>query len=83
MDNCLPIGFNHIDLRGVSCPLNFVRCRLALEELPSENFLIVDLDKGEPELMVIPGLRNEGYNVDIISQTSSTITLKIFLSGNV
>ena len=46
---------NEIDLRGTPCPLNFVRVSLALEKLDSKERLHVDLDRGEPELMVING----------------------------
>ena len=51
----------YLDLRGTPCPANFVRCRLALEELNQNNSLQVDLDRGEPEETVLSGLRKEGY----------------------
>ena len=56
----------YLDLRGTPCPVNFVRCCLALEELNDDNFLQVDLDRGEPEETVISGLRKEGYDIQII-----------------
>ena len=43
-----------LDLCGTPCPLNFIRCRLALETLASGQCLQVDLDPGEPEEMVVP-----------------------------
>lgn len=54
-----------IDLRGTPCPLNYVRCRLALERLAPGEVLQVDLDGGEPERMVAEGLRGEGHSVDV------------------
>ena len=56
----------YLDLRGTPCPVNFVRCRLALEELNQQNTLQVDLDRGEAEETVLSGLRKEGYEIKII-----------------
>jgi TusA-related sulfurtransferase len=53
-----------LDLRGTPCPLNYVRTRLALEKLPPGARLEVDLDGGEPERMVVEGLRAEGHRVE-------------------
>jgi len=40
---------NHIvDLRGVACPLNFVKAKLELEKLQAGDILEVLLDEGEP-----------------------------------
>tara|TARA_B100000700_G_C14838287_1_gene757924 strand:+ start:690 stop:935 length:246 start_codon:yes stop_codon:yes gene_type:complete len=71
------IAENHLDLRGVLCPLNFVRCKLALERLSHNDSLYVDLDSGEPEEMVIPGLQKEGHQVHILSKESGFIKIKI------
>ena len=54
-----------LDLRGTPCPLNFIRTRLALEKIPLGAGLVVDLDRGEPEQMVVAGLRGEGHGVDV------------------
>ncbi len=53
-----------IDLRGTPCPLNFIRSRLALEALDPGAWLQVDLDAGEPEVMVAEGLRQAGHRVE-------------------
>ena len=63
----------YLDLRGTPCPVNFVRCRLEIEQLIQNQTLQVDLDKGEPEEMVIPALRDEGYDVKIILVESNWI----------
>ncbi len=68
---------NYIDLRGTPCPMNFVRCRLFLEKLKPQEFLIVDLDKGEPEELVISGLQNAGHQVDVVSQKMNSLRVKI------
>jgi len=67
----------HIDLRGTPCPINFVRTRLKLEDLKSDQVLYVDLDKGEPEFMVVEGLRKEGHKVQIISNQDKWLTLMV------
>ena len=66
-----------LDLRGTPCPVNFIKCRLALELLKPDDCLLVDLDRGEPELMVIPGLTNEGHKIEIIIEDMSWIRLRI------
>ena len=66
-----------IDLRGTPCPVNFVRCKLAIEDLSPQDCLQVYLDKGEPEEMVVSGLQREGHIVDIIQNNSSWVKLKV------
>ena len=66
MDKCL-------NLRGTPCPLNFVRCCLELEHLINNQRLQVDIDKGDPEEMVLLGLRDKGYKVQIIINESDWI----------
>ena len=53
-----------LDLRGTPCPLNFIRSRLALETIAAGEWLLLDLDAGEPELMVAEGLRQDGHLVE-------------------
>ena len=55
----------YLDLRGVVCPVNFVKCCLALENLPLNQVLKVDLDIGESENTVVEGLLEKGYKVNI------------------
>ncbi len=66
-----------LDLRGTPCPVNFVRCRLALEQLNDNQALEVDLDIGEPEEMVIMGLKNDGHGIEIILRNNNWIRLLI------
>ncbi len=66
-----------IDLRGTPCPLNFIQCRLAIEDLKSNDLLQVYLDKGEPEAMVISGLKKEGHQVQIVHIDSTWIRLMV------
>ncbi len=70
-----------IDLRGTPCPVNYVRCTLALEELSMNDCLDVYLDKGEPEEMVVHGLRNQGHYVKMINEGSTWVRLMVVRSA--
>lgn len=52
-----------LDLRGIPCPLNFIRTKLALERLAPGQTLQVDLDRGEPQQQVIQGLASSAHCV--------------------
>ena len=67
----------YLDLRGLDCPINFVKCCLALENLSSNQVLKVDLDVGEPETSVIDGLEEKGYKVEVLKKDSKKATLII------
>ena len=66
-----------LDLRGTPCPVNFIRCRLTLESMKSGSCLEVQIDRGEPEAMVIPGLREAGHQVEVIGEDEGFVTLQI------
>ena len=68
---------HYLDLRGLICPVNFVRCCLALENLSFNEVLKVDLDKGEAEASVVEGLQEKGYKVNIIYKDSKMVSLMI------
>ncbi len=71
------LDLNFIDLKSVPCPLNVVKCKLALEKIPQKDNLIVDLDKGEPEIMVKKTLESIGYKLEIIKSGKDWIRFKI------
>lgn len=52
-----------IDLRGVSCPLNYVKTKLKIEELVSGQTLEILLDDGEPILNVPRSLKEDGNKI--------------------
>lgn len=52
-----------IDLRGVACPMNFVKAKLRMETLEVGATLAVLLDDGEPVRNVPASFRNEGQDV--------------------
>jgi tRNA 2-thiouridine synthesizing protein A len=54
-----------LDLTGVPCPMNWVRTRLALEELRAGDELLVVLDAGEPLDSVPRSARDDGHAVAV------------------
>jgi TusA-related sulfurtransferase len=52
-----------IDLRGISCPTNFVKAKLALEDVDSGVTLQILLDDGEPVKNVPRSLKADGHKL--------------------
>lgn len=52
-----------IDLRGVLCPINFVKTKLKLEMMESGQVLEVTLDDGEPMRNVPRSVKEEGHKI--------------------
>ncbi|KKO18434.1 MAG: preprotein translocase subunit TatB [Candidatus Brocadia sp.] len=52
-----------IDLRGVLCPINFVKTKLKLEMMDSGQVLEVILDDGEPIRSVPRSIKEEGHKI--------------------
>ena len=71
-------SLKHLDLKSVPCPLNIVKIKLALEKLSKKEQLIVELDKGEPEEMVLDNLKEMGYFFKQIKENEKFIKIKIF-----
>jgi sulfite reductase (ferredoxin) len=55
--------FRTKDLRGVTCPLNFVKTKIELSSLKSGDLLEIWLDDGQPIENVPGSLRNEGHEI--------------------
>jgi len=68
---------NVLDLKSIPCPLNVVKCKLALEKLKVDQTLIVNIDKGEPEEMVKKFLIEMKYCFKVIKEDQKSIKLKI------
>ena len=67
----------YLDLKSVPCPLNVVKIKLALEKLSKNEQLIVELDKGEPEEMVLKNLKEMGYLYEQINEYEKFLKIKI------
>ncbi len=58
-----PTGAPVYDLRGVACPMNYVKTKLKLEMMDAGEKLEVWLDSGEPIKNVPMSLKNDGHKV--------------------
>ena len=67
----------YLDLKSVPCPLNVVKIKLALEKLSKNEQLIVELDKGEPEEMVLNNLKEMGCLYEQINEYEKFLKIKI------
>ena len=70
-------SLKHLDLKYVPCPLNVVKIKLALEKLSKDEQLIVELDKGEPEAMVLKNLKDMGCLYEQIKEHEKFLKIKI------
>ena len=71
-----------LDLKNIPCPLNVVKCKLALEKLSNEDNLIIELDRGEPEEMVFQALVQLGYRIEILINEKSWIRISVTYGFN-
>ena len=67
----------YLDLKSVPCPLNVVKIKLAIEKLSKNEQLIVELDKGEPEEMVLKNLKEMGCLIKQIKENEKFIKIKV------
>ncbi len=70
-------SLKYLDLKSVPCPLNVVKIKLALEKLSKNEQLIVELDKGEPEAMVLKNLKDMGCLYEQIKEYEKFLIIKI------
>ncbi|MEO0867127.1 MAG: sulfurtransferase TusA family protein [Cyanobacteria bacterium J06642_11] len=59
-----------LDLRGTPCPLNFVRTKLKLQQMPMGNLLEVWIDAGEPVEQVPDSLRSSGFQIEKLEESA-------------
>ena len=64
-----------LDLRGTPCPINFVRTKLRLEQMPPNSLLEVWLDPGEPIEQVPDSLTMAGYQLELIENRQEFFAL--------
>ena len=70
-------SLKYLDLKSVPCPLNVVKIKLALEKLSKNEQLIVEIDKGEPEEMVLKNLKEMGCLYEQINEYEKCLKIKI------
>jgi TusA-related sulfurtransferase len=66
-----------LDLRGVPCPMSFIRAKLSLERLAAGDRLEIWLDHGEPAEQVPQSLRMDGYHIDRLEMGEAFCTLTV------
>jgi TusA-related sulfurtransferase len=71
-----------VDLRGVSCPTNYVKVRLALETLQPGEEIEVLLDAGEPVRNVPRSLRDDGDEVRALTAEDSHYRMLVRRGGD-
>ncbi len=74
MDNGIKMK---IDLHGVTCPMNFVKTKVALAALAAGDLLEVILDEGEPILNVPRSVKEEGHRVVKVEDLGETFRVVI------
>jgi len=52
-----------LDLRGVECPTNFVKVKLALEDMEPGDEIEVIVDDGEPFKNVPRSIKEDGHKI--------------------
>lgn len=77
MNQTLQVPDAQLDLRGTPCPINFVRTKLRLEQMPPGALLEVWLDPGEPIEQVPDSLAMEGYKLEKIEDRTEYFVLKV------
>lgn len=66
-----------IDLTGVTCPMNFVKTKVALESIESGELLEVILDEGDAILNVPRSVKEEGHQV--VNVENLGVTFKVLI----
>ena len=66
-----------IDLRGICCPINFVKAKLALEHAGEGEVLEVLLDYGEPVRNLPRSLKAEGHRLLGMEEREGCYVLKV------
>jgi len=70
-----------IDLRKLSCPLNYVKAKLKLEEMEVGQILEVLLDDGEPILSVPRSVKEDGHKILGIRQIETYFKVVVKKKG--
>ncbi len=68
---------NTVDLRGVCCPTNFVKAKLALETVGAGEVVEFLLDDGEPVKNIPRALKDEGHKLRGLKETDGFYTLTL------
>ena len=68
---------HRLNLHDVTCPMNFVKTKLALDALEAGDHLEVILDEGEPMLNVPRSLKEEGHRIVKVEPLGETFRVTV------
>lgn len=71
-----------LDLRGVLCPMNYVKAKLALEPLAPGDLLEILLDAGEPMANVPRSLTDDGHRTLSAEQREGHFVVTVEKGGD-
>ena len=60
----LDASLNRLDLRGIPCPMNFIKAKLYLDKLAQGDLVELFLDDGEPFDNVSTSVKEEGHSCE-------------------
>ncbi|OGQ57615.1 MAG: hypothetical protein A3J24_07820 [Deltaproteobacteria bacterium RIFCSPLOWO2_02_FULL_53_8] len=66
-----------LDLRGVVCPINFVKAKLKLDMMEAGDVLELTLDSGEPIQNVPKSIKEEGHKILDVKKHEGYFTIKV------
>lgn len=66
-----------LDLRGVLCPINFVKTKLKLEAMEEGAVLEVILDPGDPIQNVPKSIKEEGHKIVEVKREEGYFRIKV------
>lgn len=66
-----------LDLRGVMCPINFVKTKLKLEAMDPGEILEVILDSGDPIQNVPKSIKEEGHKIVEVKKEGDFFRIKV------
>lgn len=66
-----------LDLRGVMCPINFVKTKLKLEMMEPGEVLEVLLDSGDPIQNVPKSIKEEGHKIVEVKKEGDFFRIKV------
>lgn len=66
-----------VDLRGVTCPMNFVKAKLAQEMVETGDTVQFLLEDGEPVKNVPRSIKGDGHKLLSLEETDGYYTLTV------
>ena len=70
-----------LNLRGVACPINFVKTKVRLETLNEGQVLELIIDDGEPMLNVPRSIKEEGHRIIKVEKLSDNSLRLLIMKG--